>query len=294
MDKDLLVVGMGTLGTYLGQVWKETHGPGAAVYGETSSTTRHAELKALGVEPTVRSERAGVLQDRRGGHKFPHVVFCVPPSKNEDYVAEVQGALALWSGRGGFVFTSSGGVFAEDNGGTVDEAAPVTKNPRMAKILAAEQAVVQAGGTVLRLAGLYTQNRGPHTFWLARGEVNAPEEGIINLVHYEDAARATMAGLLHHHTKDEAERVLLIADNEPLTRKQICAAAVASPAFKGQYQMPVFKVAEDAPKSLGKVYDTRRSRAALAGWTPKYPSFAAFMASLPQAATSSSSSSVSR
>ena len=45
------------------------------------------------------------------------MVFCVPPSKNEDYVAEVEGALALWSGEGGFVFTSSGGVYAEDNGG---------------------------------------------------------------------------------------------------------------------------------------------------------------------------------
>lgn len=52
-----------------------------------------------------------------GGRKFAHVVFCVPPSKNEDYVGEVEGALALWSGEGGFVFTSSGGVYAEDNGG---------------------------------------------------------------------------------------------------------------------------------------------------------------------------------
>lgn len=45
------------------------------------------------------------------------MVFCVPQSKNEDYVGEVEGALQLWSGEGGFVFTSSGGAFAEDGGG---------------------------------------------------------------------------------------------------------------------------------------------------------------------------------
>lgn len=148
------------------------------------------------------------------------MVFCVPPSKNEDYVGELQGALDLWNGQGNFVFTSSGGVFAEDNGGTVDESSPVTSNPRMTKILDAEQAVVAAGGLVLRLAGLYTQSRGPHTFWLARGEVGAAEDGIINLLHYEDAARATMAGLLHTQ-KDLAEqqqKILLVADDVPMTR----------------------------------------------------------------------------
>lgn len=45
-------------------------------------------------------------------------------------------------------------------------------------------------GRVLRVtSGLYTPDRGPHTFWLARGEVGAPEEGVINMLHYEDAAR---------------------------------------------------------------------------------------------------------
>lgn len=82
------------------------------MFGETFSTSRHDELRQLGVTPTVRSDRGAL-----GGRQFAHVVFCVPPSKNEDYVAEVEGALALWSGEGGFVFTSSGGVFAEDNGG---------------------------------------------------------------------------------------------------------------------------------------------------------------------------------
>lgn len=56
-SKDLLVVGMGTLGAFLGRAWREEHGPGAAVYGETSSAARHEELRRLGVVPTVRADR---------------------------------------------------------------------------------------------------------------------------------------------------------------------------------------------------------------------------------------------
>ncbi|GAB5030798.1 rossmann-fold nad binding domain-containing protein [Nannochloropsis oceanica] len=300
-ENDLLVVGMGTLGVFLGQAWRDALGPEATIYGETSTESRHADLRAMGVEPSVRSERATKLA-QHGMAKYPHVVFCVPPSKNEDYVGEVQGALELWSGKGGFVFTSSGGVFAEDNGGTVDETAPLSTNPRMSKILEAERVVAAAGGTVMRLAGLYTQTRGPHTFWLSKGEVGATEQGIINLLHYEDAARATMAGLLHHHTirvdnngqnnsKNDG-RILLISDDNPLTRKQICEAAVASPLFEGQYQMPIFKPSEEGKRSLGKVYDTSKSRAALGGWVPRYPSFKTFMKALnPPSAVSTASNS---
>lgn len=279
-EKDLLVVGMGTLGRFLGQSWRESFGNDAIIYGETSTDNRHDDLRSIGVKPFMRSERVGTLAEQ-GHEAFSHVVFCVPPSKNQDYVEEVKEALKLWTGKGGFVFTSSGGVYAEDEGGTVNESAALSPNPRMSKILAAEEAVIAGGGTVLRLAGLYTQTRGPHTFWLSKGEVGATEEGLINLLHYEDAARATMAALLHHHEKADQNfgRVLLISDNQPLTRKQICEAAVQSPFFRGKYEMPIFKRPSDTPRSLGKVYDTSASRAALGGWTPKYPSFAVFMAS---------------
>ena len=85
-----------------------------------------------------------------------------------------------------------------------------------------------------------------------------------------------MAGLLRH--EDPAARTLLVADDVPMTRKEICAAAVASPFFQGQYEMPAFKPPAEGVPSLGKVYDTALSRRALGGWTPKYASFAAFMA----------------
>ena len=202
-------------------------------------------------------------------------------------------------------------------------------------------------------AGLYTESRGPHTFWLARGEIAAPEDGIINLLHYEDAARyvglglrvrvrvkfrgelekgfpltpsfsdaesdrATVAALVHT-TKETTPRILLVADDAPLTRcgkmevelgkeppvkcicgvaevmtkalpvwvtwhrRQICEAAVSSPLYQGKSKLPTFKPPE-APAgslpSLGKVYDTTVSRAVLGGWRPLHPSFSSFMATV--------------
>jgi hypothetical protein len=88
-----------------------------------------------------------------------------------------------------------------------------------------------------------------------------------------------MAGLLQH--QDAGQRTLLIADDVPLTRRAICEAAVASPFFQGEYGMPAFKPPTEGAPSMGKVYDTALSRKALGGWTPKFPSFAAFMAEQP-------------
>ena len=48
---------------------------------------------------------------------------------------------------------------------------------------------VQAGGNVVRLVGLYHANRGAHTYFLKMKEVPRPGDYVVNLIHYEDAAR---------------------------------------------------------------------------------------------------------
>lgn len=73
------------------------------------------------------------------------------------------------------------------------------------RLLAAEEAVLSRGGNVIRLAGLYTASRGPHAYWLQRAReaaggvgaaVNGAGEDVLNMLHYEDAARAVVS-LLH-------------------------------------------------------------------------------------------------
>ncbi len=53
--------------------------------------------------------------------------------------------------------------------------------------------VVQAGGCVVRLVGLYHANRGAHTYFLKLGKVSRPPTYTVNLIHYEDAADLCLA-----------------------------------------------------------------------------------------------------
>jgi len=59
----------------------------------------------------------------------------------------------------------------------------------------------------VRLAGLYTATRGPHSFWLEKTRGAGASDGaqtvqqrgssasLVNMVHYEDAATATIAAM---------------------------------------------------------------------------------------------------
>jgi hypothetical protein len=278
--KDLLIVGCGTLGALAGAAWR-TEFPNALVVGETMTDTRHTYLAAAGIVPSLRDNRAQLLASRSSG-RFPYVLFCAAPRASGDrYPDEVRDALReCWLGEtspeiagSNFVFTSSGGVFAEDNGGVVTEESAVSDTERARKLITAEKAVLAEGGSVVRLAGLYTATRGAHSYWLTQDEVGSNEDSIVNLLHYEDAAGVSIAALLRGATGDAGERVYLACDDEPLSRSEICNAALASTMYANA-KGPVFK---GTGGGMGKVYDTSTTRRRL-GWQPKYPSFAKFMA----------------
>ena len=52
---------------------------------------------------------------------------------------------------------------------------------------------MQAGGNVLRLVGLYHASRGPHTFFIKQGSVARYGGYVVNMLHYEDAARMAVS-----------------------------------------------------------------------------------------------------
>ena len=66
-------------------------------------------LQALGI--AARTKDAAPA-----GGAFPYVAFAAPPSGSDDYLGEIQAALALWDGTGAFVFTSSAGVYTVEDG----------------------------------------------------------------------------------------------------------------------------------------------------------------------------------
>jgi len=284
----IAVVGCGVLGTSLcRQLLTNPRLNSRKVTGITKTSSRHEQIRS-----SVASATAADCDDRlrlltadevaQDDNKFKDVVFCAPPSGFEDYPAAVQDAIdRYWDKElgGSFVFTSSGGIYGQGSDGeTVTEksatADPAT-NPRTAKLVGAETACREGGGCVLRLAGLYTLERGAHNYWLEGGkDVQGRPDGIINLLHYDDAASACMAAL-EAGPATVAGKTFLISDSHPTTRLGICESAVKAARYADK-KIPAMVGGDEMPR--GKIYDGSWSDAAL-NWKPKYESFDKFMTS---------------
>eukprot|EP00968_Pinguiococcus_pyrenoidosus_P027645 scaffold7392_cov286-Pinguiococcus_pyrenoidosus.AAC.20 len=98
---DLIIVGAGVLGRRVAKMWQDVHDGEAVVYAVTRTldAERKAELESLGCRPVTQQE----LQDKSYLHNgaYSNVVFCAPPSGNDDYAGAVQSAVQLWNGAGG-------------------------------------------------------------------------------------------------------------------------------------------------------------------------------------------------
>ncbi|PIA61658.1 hypothetical protein AQUCO_00300885v1 [Aquilegia coerulea] len=223
---DLLIVGPGVLGRIVAQQWKQEH-PGCQIVGQTMTTDHHEELINIGIKP--------LLKGTESIQKFPYVIFCAPPSRTVDYPADVRLAASNWNGKGSFIFTSSSAPYDCYDNGPCDEDSPVVpigRSPRTDVLLKAEKEVLEAGGCVLRLAGLYKSDRGAHTYWLEKGIVEARPDHILNLIHYEDAASLAIAIL----KKKLQGRIFLGCDNHPLSRQEVMDLVERSGKFNKKFQ----------------------------------------------------------
>lgn len=294
MVHDLWIVGAGTLGTLIADIWQEMF-PGMSIVTETRTDTRHESYLQTGKVPRLRSER-----NEADYKSAKHVIIAIPPSAggakggSPGYLEEINEAQFLWAGPesgGTLTYTSSIGVYGDSLGNIVNEKFRLdTRSDKSTKLISAEEAVLRRGGSVMRLSGLYTESRGPHTFWLrkgAAGEVVAgAADGLINMLHYEDAAHAVVCAALTSPKQKKTTRfdmnnveqldgdgeVYIAVDDEPVSREEICRSALASGLFPSA-AMPQFA---SAVGPEGKIVDSSITRG-LIGWQPAKPSFRVFM-----------------
>ena len=166
--------------------------------------------------------------------------------------------------------------YGPGNGETVTETTPIPtpESPRTQRLVQAELNTIAAGGCVLRLAGLYTLERGAHNYWLEKGNgsVKGTKDGIINLLHYNDAAGSCVAALKADREQTRG-KTFLISDGNPTTRFGICESTLKSKKY-GSMSMPTF--GEDTGTGKGKIYDGHWTNDILS-WRPVYSSFDEFM-----------------
>ena len=137
--------------------------------------------------------------------------------------------------------------------------------------VAAEEPIRAAGGIVVRLAGLYDFDRGPHRVFLRNETSPRRPDGLLNLLHYDDAAALCVAAL----ARGEPGSVYLGCDDQPLTRQALVDAALESDLYDGALRCAFS--GEDGP--IGRRCNSAETRRLL-DWRPAHSGFRAWLRSL--------------
>jgi nucleoside-diphosphate-sugar epimerase len=243
--QNLLIYGAGHVGIRVGAKWKSQF-PYSNVFAVTATTARHDILKTAGLEPLLADQSPPYCGQ---------VLFSVPPSEN--YLAVASQALRQWDKNGPFVFTSSTSVFLENSNGPVTELSKLNPENR---IFGVEKLIEQNGGCIVRLAGLYNEERGPHIYLLKSMKIRSSPNSFLNLIHSDDAATLCVKAL----QAGEAGAHYLGSDSHPIRQIDFANAVLGSAEAR--------KVTFGSSPDSGKQCDSRWTREAL-DWQPKYNSF---------------------
>lgn len=229
MSRRVLIVGSGYIGLPLGAALVRQ---GHTVFGlrRSPGAGAGAELAAAGLQPLCGDiTRPEDLRRLPGPFDWVVNTVAAPPGSGVDgylatYLEGTKNLLAwLRDARPErYVYTSSTGVYGQDDGGWVDESCPTEPESPTARLLvAAEQRVAEAvedwgfPGVILRVAGIYGPGRG---YWLRQflqGEAHIPGDGRrwMNMAHQEDIVQVIQAAL----ERGAAGRVYNVCDDEPVT-----------------------------------------------------------------------------
>lgn len=114
------------------------------------------------------------------------------------------------------ILTSSTSVYHQTDGSDVDESSPTDPIRETSQLLLeAEQIVLDSGGTVARLAGLYGPGRSVVLRKFLDGSAVIEETGqrILNQIHVKDAALATL-----HLAGQKLNGVFNVSDDHPISQ----------------------------------------------------------------------------
>ncbi|TAF17577.1 MAG: NAD-dependent epimerase/dehydratase family protein [Verrucomicrobia bacterium] len=174
-----------------------------------------------------------------------------------------------------FVFTSSTGVYRQDDGRIVDEESMVGGAPTADAILGGERAVLSSGfakARVLRFGGLYGPGRHHMVDQLRRGDhvIGGRVDHYINYLHRDDAASSLLAAVV---AGPAGARVYNVGDGHPVTKEGLAcwiAERLGQPAPVFDPNAPAGpRVAKGGRTQPSRIVATGRIRSEL-GWRPAF------------------------
>ena len=125
-----------------------------------------------------------------------------------------------------FVYTSSTGVYAQNDGSVVTEASPTIPESETGTVLIETEDTLLAAARersfpsiILRVSGIYGPNRGYWLKQLQSGEARLDDAGqrILNMVHRDDVTGAIIAAF----EKGRPGQIYNVSDDEPVTQIEL-------------------------------------------------------------------------
>jgi nucleoside-diphosphate-sugar epimerase len=226
-NRKCLIVGCGYVGLPLGA---ELVRLGHEVSGLRRSASSEKELKCVGITPLL----ADITQPeslKNLPRDFDWVVNCTASGSGtaDDYrkiYLEGNRNLVSWledSPPEKFIYTSSTGVYAQNDGSVVTEKSPTEPAADTAKVLVEAEgflcAAAQQGkfpAVILRVAGICGPGRGHSFKQFLRGEARIEGDGsrFLNMIHRDDLIGVIIAAL----ERGMPGEIYNATDNEPVTQ----------------------------------------------------------------------------
>jgi nucleoside-diphosphate-sugar epimerase len=268
----ILIAGCG----YVGQATADLfHAAGWEVEGWVHSEESAAELskKPYSIRVVDISQRTQVSQ--RAG-VFDAAVHCVS-SRGGD--AEIYRHVYLNGARNlvesfpeaTILFTSSTSVYAQRDASWVTEQSetkPLRDTSRI--LLEVEKSILDQGGTVARLAGIYGPRRSAllRRFLSGTATIDPENDRFVNQAHRDDIASALF--LLINRKSQSAAQIYNVVDDQPLLQTS-CYRWLAD-----KLNRPLPTITKSRPPGKRGDANKRVSNAKLrhSGWVPQYPTFA--------------------
>jgi len=274
----IAVLGCGYVGA---EFARQARADGHDVLGVVRSESSRDKLRTEGIAAEAFDLQSGDWSALPA--RFDAVVYAAstggggPEAYALAYDVGVKRALA-WAhavGARSFVFTSSTGVYRQDDGGVVDESSPVGGAPTADAILCGERAVLASGfakARVLRFGGLYGPARHHLVDQLRRGDnvIGGRVDHFINYLHRDDAASSILAAIVGGPV---GAHVYNVSDGNPVTKKALANWI----ATRLGAEPPVFDSSAPAGPRMAKGGRTQPNRIVATGlikaelpWIPRF------------------------
>lgn len=265
MSKNLLIIGAGYIGAALVEQAREAGWQVVPVTqsgdGESmaADVTQVESLQGLRVEINTPDVIVHCASSGRGGAAAYEAVF------HEG----VQNLQSVFSGVP-IIFVSSTSVYAQMKGEEVDENAETFPTRETGKILLkTETLVLEAGGMVARLAGIYGPGRSVLIKKLLSGDAEIEEDGrrLVNQIHRDDAASALL--FLAENKEILQGHLFNVSDSHPRSQKETYEGLCTL------FNLPLPPTGSiDYNRKRGWTHKAvHNGKLIKAGWEPQYPDF---------------------